>query len=57
MIAIGYIVGIFGDLQNCNKWIVVLGVAVLSILWSFAMNYISEKLKNDRQYLIDLIRE
>ena len=46
MIAIGYIVGIFGDLQNCTKWIVVLGVAVLSILWSFAMNYISEKLKN-----------
>ena len=26
MIAIGYVVGIFGDLQNCNKGIVLLGI-------------------------------
>lgn len=45
MIAFGYVVGIFGDLQNCNKWIVVTGVVVLSIIFALALNSISEKLK------------
>lgn len=36
---------VYGDFQNCNKWIVVIGVVVLSIILALALNSISEKLK------------
>lgn len=45
MIAVGYLVGIFGDLQNCSKWIALLGVVVLSVVLAWITNNITIKLK------------
>lgn len=45
MIAIGYLVGIFGDLHNCSKWIALLGVVLISIVLAWTANSISTKIK------------
>ena len=43
MIAIGYVVGIFGDVQNSCKWFVAICVIILSVLLALAGNKIAER--------------
>lgn len=44
MIAFGYVVGIFGDLSNCSKWIVLLNIVLLSVVLASIAYNISAKL-------------
>lgn len=49
MIAIGYIVGIFGDLQNCCKWFVAFWVLVVSVIFACVSNVVAtRKMKKER---------
>ena len=45
MIAIGYLVGVFGDVQDSCKWFVVACVIVLSVLLAFVGNKMAESNK------------
>lgn len=42
MIAIGYVLGIFGDVQNSCKWLVAICVIVLSVMVAMVANKVAK---------------
>lgn len=44
MIAIGYVVGIFGGLQNCCKWFVAFWVLVVSVEMACVANWAANRI-------------
>ena len=47
MIALGYVAGIFGDLQNCSRLCVALCVIVLSVLFAYIAEKVAKRKAND----------
>ena len=47
MIAIGYLVGIFGDVQDSCKWFVAICVFVLSVLLALVGNKLAKRKRQD----------
>lgn len=47
MIALGYVAGIFGDLQNCSRLCVAFCVIVLSVLFAYIAEKVTKRKAND----------
>lgn len=45
MIALGYVIGIFGDVQNSCKWVVAVCVIILSVMIAFVVNKVANGIK------------
>ena len=48
MIVLGYVAGIFGDLQNCSRLCVALCVIVLSVLFAYIAEKVAKRKANDK---------
>ena len=47
MIVLGYVAGIFGDLQNCSRLCIALYVIVLSVLFAYIAEKVTKRKAND----------
>ena len=47
MIALGYVAGIFGDLQNCSRLCVAFCVVVLSVMFAYIAEKVTKRKAND----------